>query len=75
MTTYCESMCDLQGSTLVLQQIQEPDEFERGILPQIVHCLFSVSIDSIVSGVLGVLCLVPGQSSASPHSALGRQRL
>ena len=41
-----------------------------GILPLIGHCLFIRSTDSIVSGVLGVLCLVPGQSSASPHSAL-----
>ena len=40
-----------------------------GILPQIVHCLFCGSIDSIVSGVPGVLCLDPGQSFA-----LGRQR-
>ena len=46
-----------------------------GILPQIVHCLFCGPINSIVSGVPGVLCLVPGQSSASPHSALGRQKL
>ena len=49
--------------------------FNGEILPQIVHCLYSGSIDSIVSGVPGVLCLAPGQSAASPHSALGRQRL
>ena len=30
MTAYCGSMCELQGSTLVLQQIQEPGEFELG---------------------------------------------
>ena len=41
-----------------------------GILPQIGDCLFIRSIDSIVRGVPGVLCLVPGQYSASPHSAL-----
>ena len=27
---YCGSVCELQGSTLVLQQIKEPDEYERG---------------------------------------------
>ena len=34
-----------------------------GILPQIVHCLLSGSIDAIVSGVPRArVCLVPGQS-------------
>ena len=60
---------------LVLQQIEGPDELNGGILPHTVHCVFSGSIDSIVSGVPGVLCLGPGQYSATPHSVQGRQRL